>query len=123
LASARGGEKESLVLHEGRTVALPDGSGLRLTEIRQSIGSMGFPTDFSATATLLGKEQRSQEIRPNTPFFHGGYGYYLKEVAPPPYRAALVEVHREPGAGLALAGALLFSAGNLALLAARRGRE
>jgi hypothetical protein len=39
-----------------------------------------------------------------------------------PTRAALVEIHREPGAGIALAGALLFTIGNIVLLSVRRGR-
>jgi hypothetical protein len=34
-------------------------------------------------------------------------------VAPEPYLAALIEVHREPGAAVALVGALLFTVGNV----------
>ena len=63
----------------------------------------------------------AQAIRPNEPFFYKGAGFYLKEVALQPYRAALIEVHREPGAGCALAGALFFMAGNVLLLYVRRG--
>jgi len=46
----------------------------------------------------------------------------LKEVGLFPNRAALIEIHREPGAGLALAGALLFTVGNVLLLAVRQGK-
>jgi len=60
-------------------------------------------------------------VRPNVPFFHDGYGIYLKDVALSPAPVALLEVHREPGALVALSGALLFTLGNLMLLARRRG--
>jgi len=43
-------------------------------------------------------------------------------VAPPPMKAALVEVHKEPGAGMALAGGLVFTVANVILLFRRRGR-
>jgi len=64
----------------------------------------------------------SGTMRPNRPFFYRGFGIYLKEVGFVPEPVALVEIHREPGAGWALAGALLFTAGNIVLLAVRRGR-
>jgi len=35
----------------------------------------------------------------------------------------VVELHAEPGASAALAGGILFTAGNLLLLFYRRGRE
>ena len=61
-------------------------------------------------------------MRPNSPLFHRGYGIYLKEVEMDPAPAALFEVHREPGALPALLGALIFTAGNVMLLSARRGK-
>ena len=65
---------------------------------------------------------RTATVRPNHPFFYRGSGNYPKQVELFPVRGALIEVHREPGAGLALAGALLFTMGNVVLLAVRRGR-
>jgi len=87
-------------------------------------GPMGMPADFSAEVRCpAGGGVATTTIRPNHPAFYKGFGIYLKEVAPPPYQAALIEIHREPGAGLALAGGILFTLGNVALLAVRRGRR
>ena len=123
LCSAWGGEKQVIAVHEGGVIRLPDGSGIEISRVAQTSGAMGFPTDFSVHMRLLGgKEERAGTVSPNHPFFHRGEGFYLKEVALNPYPAALIEIHREPGAGLALAGALLFTVGNVALLAVRRGK-
>jgi hypothetical protein len=63
-------------------------------------------------------------ISPNHPWLPGSYGVYIKQVEPYPYRRALLEIHCEPGAGMALSGALLFTAGNLLVLCLRaRNRE
>jgi len=64
----------------------------------------------------------SASISPNHPFFYQRHGIYVKDVAPPPMKAALIEVHKEPGAGMALAGGLIFTVANLVLLFRRRGR-
>ena len=122
LFSAWGGYKQVMPLQEGGVISLPDGGRLRLSNVAESIGPMGFPTDFSAELRLLGGREETKTIRPNEPFFYKGAGFYLKEVALEPYRAALIEIHREPGAGVALAGALLFTLGNVVLLSVRRGK-
>ena len=122
LLSASGGMKQVMPVHEGEVIAFADGTGIQVTNITAAIGPMGFPTDYSAELRLLGgSRQLAQAIRPNEPFFYEGAGFYLKEVALQPYRAALIEIHREPGAGCALAGALFFMAGNVLLLYVRRG--
>ncbi|MBC7961702.1 MAG: hypothetical protein H7Y05_02015, partial [Steroidobacteraceae bacterium] len=69
--------------------------------------------------TDLQNPARRVVIAPNQPWFSGGYGVYIKQAEEYPLRRALLEVHREPGAGMALAGALLFSVGNIVLLAVR----
>lgn len=123
LLSAKGGAKEAMRLFEGSVLAFPDGSSVRVGEIAVTTGPMGMPTDYRAELRAeAGGRETAGTVRPNSPFFHGGVGIYLKHVEPFPYRMAFVEIHREPGAGWALAGALLFTAGNAALLAVRRGR-
>jgi hypothetical protein len=95
-----------------------------VTDIQAEPGPMGMPSDYSAVVTT-GEEGsvRTATMRPNHPVFYRGFGIYLKQVELFPVRGAFVEVHREPGAGLALAGALLFTLGNVMLLAVRRGKS
>jgi hypothetical protein len=118
LFSASGASKQVLKIYAGEPAILADGSRLVLEDTAVQYGRMGMPTAMTATLRI---GQTSGTTSPNHPLFHAGYGIYVKDVAPPPMKAALVEIHREPGAGAALAGALLFTAGNLVLLAKRRG--
>jgi hypothetical protein len=120
LSSAWGGSRHVLPVQEGETISFPGGGEVRLDGFRLETGPMGMPSAYSAE--VRDPSGGTRTASPNHPVFYRGYGIYLKQVALYPYRAALVEVHREPGAGLALAGALLFTAGNLVLLAVRRGR-
>jgi len=81
------------------------------------------PTSFGAQVSArAGGRQTRAVIRPNEPLFHEGLGIYLKHVELYPVRTAVIEIHREPGAGWALAGGILFTVGNMAILALRRGR-
>ncbi len=123
LLSAAGSEKGTMQVPEGAVVEFPGGSTVRLDRFSQEVGPMGMPTDYHVRVRYLadGREV-DRTVAPNHPFFLDGYGLYLKELAPPPMRMALVEIHREPGAGVALAGALLFMAGNVLLLVVRRGQ-
>lgn len=123
LFSAYGGLKGVMQVHEGQTIGFPDGTPMELGNIIAETGSMGMMTGYSADVrygTSAGAVK--QTISPNHPFFYKGFGVYLKDVQIVPDRMALVEIHREPGAGFALVGALLFTLGNVLLLAARRGR-
>ncbi len=123
LASAYGSFKGSGGVMEGETIHLPGGGRVQVTNLQVEPGPMGMPSDYSATVTMGGEDsERTATVRPNHPAFYRGYGIYLKEVELFPVRGAFIEVHREPGAGLALAGALLFTVGNVVLLAVRRGR-
>ena len=78
-------------------------------------------------ALLISAETAGQggvTITPNHPWFSNGYGVYIKHAEPGQPPVALLEVHREPGAAMALAGATLFTIGNLLLLYTRsRARE
>lgn len=123
LASAYGSFKGAGGVMEGETIALPGGGRVQVTNVQAEPGPMGMPSDYSATVTMgEGGSERTATVRPNHPAFYQGFGIYLKQVELFPVRGAFVEVHREPGAGLALAGALLFTLGNIVLLAVRRGR-
>jgi len=124
LFSAWGGSMEALPVREGEVIAFPGGGQFQITTIQRVTGPTGMPLEYSAEVRYPADSGlAAATISPNHPAFYRGFGIYLKEIAPEPYRAALIEIHREPGAGLALAGALLFTMGNVALLFLRRGRR
>ena len=120
LLSAYGGTKEQFQLGEGGSIGFPDGERVRIERISAEAGAMGMMSAYSAQLRIGNGEPSG--VRPNAPLFYKGYGIYLKEVALDPEPVALLEIHREPGALTALLGALLFTLGNLMLLAQRRGR-
>ncbi len=122
LFSAYGGQKGVLQVHEGQSIGFPDGSGIMLKNITGQIGSRGMLTSYQAEVKPDSDGKAPSQISPNNPFFYRGFGIYLKDVQLFPERIALVEIHREPGAGVALAGALLFTIGNIVLIAVRRGK-
>jgi hypothetical protein len=75
---------------------------------------MGMPTGFSGVlVTNLSNLSERVTISPNHPWFSGGYGVYIKQAEGHPNKRALLEIHREPGAGMAMAGALVFTIGNV----------
>lgn len=123
LFSAAGSEKGAVEVMEGHAIEFPDGSRVQFGNFRGNVGQMGMLTDFSADVVITANgAEKVHTISPNHPAFHNGYGVYLKDLGLEPVKAALVEIHREPGAGMALAGAFLFTVGNVVLLAVRRGK-
>ena len=117
LVSSVGGYKESGQAGEGTVISLPGGQ-VTVERLDAEGGAGGYVTDFSAT--VVAGDGRRAVIRPNEPFFIGGLGLYLKHVELYPVKIGILEIHREPGAGLALAGALLFTLGNVVVVARRR---
>ena len=123
LLSAYGGSKQIIQVGEGSAIGSPDGSTIRIERISGSVGPMGMMTDFGAEFRYVADgRERTSFVSPNHPLFHNGFGIYVKDVAIVPEPAALLEIHREPGAGAALAGALLFTVGNIVLLTIRKNR-
>ena len=120
LLSAYGGFKEQFQMGEGGSLGFPDGERVRVERITAEVGPQGMLSAYRAELRVASGELSG--VRPNVPLFHKGYGIYLKDVELTPAPVALLEVHREPGALTALLGALLFTLGNLMLLAQRRGR-
>lgn len=121
LTSAIGSFSQQIPMPEGASITFPDGTRLQLAHVDATIGPMGFPLDFRGEIHHQNAEGISvKTISPNNPYFYRGFGVYLKDVVTAEQRGALLEIHREPGAGLALAGALVFLAGNLVVVARRR---
>lgn len=119
LLSAYGGFKQQLQLPQGDSFGFPDGERVVVERITGEVGPMGMMSGYRAD---LRTSAGVHGVQPNHPFFYKGYGIYIKDVALSPVPVALFEVHREPGALAAFIGALLFTAGNVMLLAQRRGR-
>jgi len=123
LMSASGGYMQQVQVVEGSVVQLPDGSRFGVTGIRVAISPMGMPVGFSSELMTDFRNPAGRfVVSPNHPWFSGGYGVYIKQAEDRPYRQALLEIHREPGAGMALAGALIFTVGNV-LLVWKRSRS
>jgi len=117
LLSAYGGSMQQVVVAEGMVAQLPDGRQFGVAGIGVSMSPMGMPTGYSSElVTDLGNPAERFTISPNHPWFSGGYGVYIKQAEGYPYKRALLEIHREPGAGMALAGALIFTVGNILLV-------
>lgn len=122
--SAKGGAKQAMQLYEGSDLRFPGGSSVVVDAIEVQTGPRGMPVDYRARLRVVEKGgAKPMTVRPNEPLFHEGLGIYLKYAEPFPVPTAFVEIHREPGAGWALAGALLFTVGNGMLLAVRRERR
>ncbi len=123
LISAYGGSKAALPVMEGQTIGLNEGNRVQVHKLKAEIGPMGMPIDFSADLRIWeGPRMREATVAPNNPLFVNGLGIYLKHVELFPVRGAYIEVHREPGALMALIGAIMFTVGNIVLLGIRRGR-
>lgn len=113
LLSATGSYFEQIRVFEGSVIQLPTGQRMGIASLSSITTSQGMPIGFSADLRPdLQNVSLRTTISPNHPWFASGYGVYLKHVDINPYRQGLLEIHREPGSGAALAGAILFTVGN-----------
>lgn len=109
---------------EMNIAVLPDGSRFGVASISVVTTPQGMPVSFSAElVTNLDRPEERVTISPNHPWFSNGFGVYIKQAGAYPAKRVLLEIHREPGASAALAGALLFTAGNIVLLVVRAKRQ
>jgi cytochrome c biogenesis protein ResB len=118
LLSSYGSFKGMAYAGEGTVLRLPNGLNVLFREIKADVDPAGFVEDWSAKISYYrgNREVATSVIRPNEPSFEEGLGIYVKTVRMEPFRAALIEVSREPGAPWALAGGILFIAGMATLL-------
>jgi hypothetical protein len=125
LQSAYGGYVQQVEVVEGTMAQLPDGRQFGIAALAIKMSPMGMPTGFSSElVTDLANPAQRFTVSPNHPWFSGGYGVYIKQAEEYPNRRALLEIHREPGAGMALAGAIFFTLGNIMLVYIRsKSRE
>ncbi|HIJ94608.1 MAG TPA: cytochrome C biogenesis protein ResB [Desulfuromonadales bacterium] len=126
LTSALWSSVDQLEVHEGSLATLPNGIKFGVAALSVTSSPQGMPVGFSSElVTNLDNPTVRTVISPNHPWLSGGYGVYIKQAEMYPFKRALFEIHREPGAGLALAGSLLFVVGNVLVLTlkSRNGRE
>lgn len=125
LQSAYGSYLQQLEVVEGTVAQLPNGRQFAIAGLAIAMSPMGMPTGFSSElVTDLRNPTERFVISPNHPWFSGGYGVYIKQAEGYPYKRALLEIHGEPGAGMALCGAIVFTVGNVILLILRsRSKE
>jgi hypothetical protein len=124
LLSAVGSSLDRVEVGEMNLAALPDGSTFGIASISVQTSPEGMPIGFSGELVAdLNKPDERVIISPNHPWFSNGFGVYIKQAEAYPVKRALLEIHREPGASMALAGSLLFMAGNILLVAIRSKRQ
>lgn len=117
LMSAFGSSNQQVEVVEGSFLRLPDNSTFRVAKISTVLARNGMPIGFSSELLTDPEHSMSRTtISPNHPWFSGKYGVYIKQAENYPYPRALLEIHQEPGAGLALAGGIIFTIGNLLVL-------
>jgi hypothetical protein len=118
LLSSYGSFRGMAYAREGTVIRLPNGLNVLFGEIKANVNPAGYIEDWSAKISFFkgNRQVASSVIRPNEPAFEEGLGIYLKTVRMEPFRAAVIEVSREPGAPWALAGGMLFLAGMVTLL-------
>lgn len=121
LGSALWSSHYSLEVGEMTLAALPDGRSFGVASITVATTPEGMPTGFSSE---LSPDPARPDVRitvsPNHPWFANGFGVYLKQAELSPYKRALLEIHHEPGGGMALAGSLVFLLGNALLVMSRK---
>jgi hypothetical protein len=106
---------------EHNAVALSDCAEAHFSDIEASQDSSGFIDGLFATVTIYenGSFLSRSRIFPNHPAFYEGIGIYLKDARMYPSPAALIEISYDRGAPWALAGGIIFLAGNILLVASK----
>ncbi|MDD2899539.1 MAG: cytochrome C biogenesis protein ResB [Desulfuromonadaceae bacterium] len=123
LMSALGSSLHSVQVMEMNVAALPDGSKFGVASISVKTTPQGMPIGFSSELVVnLDKPSERVTISPNHPWFTNGFGVYIKQAEAFPFKRALLEIHREPGAAMALAGSVIFIMGNVLLVFFRSKR-
>jgi cytochrome c biogenesis protein ResB len=117
--------KDNVIAYEGSAFILPNDLEMRITDISIDIDRRGFISDWKMNIEYLsdGERVRGDSIKPNSPSFYKGLGIYLKDLQTYPFRAALLEISREPGAPWALIGGILFMVGTIMLLMLKIKKE
>lgn len=125
LASAMGGYKGVAVAREGTGVALPDKTVLTVRDITISVDAAGHMREWAVSVEHVSKKKDTVRatLMANKPFFHDGFGVYVRDLRAFPERVALIEISREPGAIWALIGGVFYVLGSVTLIVLKVRRE
>lgn len=125
LLSARGGFKTFEIGAEGTILGISETEQLEIEAITIAVDRSGFLTDWSVDVKYLsdGRAVRHAKVLPNSPFFEGGLGVYVRDLRVFPQKMVLLELSREPGALWALIGGIFFMTGTVTLLMLKIKRE
>jgi hypothetical protein len=117
LSATTGYRKSGIVLPKGHAVKVPElGLQLLLNKINYVPYPNGMPKDYSAEVVFITEGGRSiRRLGANRPAFYKGVPVYLKTFGFRPIPYAVCEVVDDPGALVALAGAVIFLIGSLPL--------
>ena len=117
LQSSYGSYMQQVEVVEGTIVPLPNGHQFGIAQLATTMSPMGIPSGSSCELVPdLRNPAEMVSISPNHPWFSDGYGVYIKQAEG---NWALLEIHREPGAAIALTGAVVFTMGNVLLIILR----
>lgn len=120
LLSAMGSSLHAIEVGEMTLASLPDGGRFGVAAISVTTTPQGMPIGFSSELVPdLNRPAERIVISPNHPWFSRGFGVYIKQAEAYPFKRALLEIHHDPGAAMALAGGLFFTIGNVLLVMIR----
>lgn len=128
ISSVSGDRVRSIPVFEGRFArVMGTPYNVRVHEIDLKLSDGGYPAEFSADITLFkGTEAVSEgTVKINHPLVYGGYGVYIKNVGMDGLgrRYVLFDANRDDGAGVVLAGALLFTLANIVYILPHRRKK
>lgn len=123
LMSSLGGSKDYSVITEGTIINVGGDDFIRFERIDLDMNQEGYITDWTINLIKYPLSNVEFSIKPNKPFFTKGIGVYVRDIQAYPFRAALVEISREPGAPWALIGAILFASGTVTLMVLKLRKE
>lgn len=112
------------VITEGTIINIRPDEFVRFDKIEVNTTQEGFITGWTIDVSNFSKNIiKRGTIRPNKPFFSRGIGIYVRDIQANPFKAALIEISKEPGALWALLGAILFSSGIVTLAILKLQKE
>lgn len=124
LISSIEGFKNYGVITEGTIINVRPDEFVRFDRIEVNTTQEGYITDWTIDVSNFSENIiKRVKIRPNKPFFTKGIGIYVRDIQANPFKAALIEISKEPGALWALLGAILFSSGTIVLVILKLQKE
>lgn len=125
LLTASCGFKTDISLLEGEGKTVPGGGIITLENMDLALDEFGLASNWAAEVSFEGpgRSRVTSNIRPASPAYFMGLGFYFQSVAMEDPPSAVFRVSRDLGAPWALLGGILLAAGGLGFLTARMNAE